>query len=76
MYLNRNFHSNPTLSHSRFRYFIVDIYTFFSKDVETLGELEGMSQDFWLGFQDFRISAHAPCPLRVSVKTFHGQADW
>ena len=30
MYLNRNFHSNPTLSHSRFRYFIVDYLCFFS----------------------------------------------
>ena len=29
MYLNRNFHSNPTLSHSMFRYFIVGYLYFF-----------------------------------------------
>ena len=34
-YLNRNFHSNPTLLHSRFRYFTVDYLYFFSNEVET-----------------------------------------
>ena len=52
MYLNGNFHSNPTLSHSSFRYFTVD-YLYFSLQgsrniwVFLLSELEGMSQDFW-----------------------------
>ena len=30
MYLNRNFHSNPTLSYSGLRYFILDYLYFFS----------------------------------------------
>ena len=35
IYLNQNFHSNPTLSHSSFPYFTVDFYTIFSEEVET-----------------------------------------
>ena len=50
-YLNHDFHSNTTLSHSRFRYFTVDFLYFFFKEVETprffLSELAGYKLGFW-----------------------------
>ena len=43
MYLSHDFNSNPTLSHSRFKYFAFDFLYFFlqgSRNTE-------MSQNFW-----------------------------
>ena len=72
MYLNRNFHSNPTLSHSRFRYFIVDIYTFFSKEVETPRWIRGYESGFLVrisGFQDF-------CPCSMPSESLSKDFSW
>ena len=67
MYLNRNFHSNPTLSHSRFGYFIVDYLYFFyprkQKHLGLLSELEGMSQDFWKPANYYNLGKQSPLTI-------------
>ena len=72
MYLNRNFYSNSSLPHSRFRYFIVDCSYFFlqgsrNTQVFLLSELEGMSQDFCKPANYYNLSQQSPLTILFSL---------